>query len=152
MHYSNLALLAISGLTLLLTVATTIPSQAAAGDKDPLAGTWQSVSAELGGMVFPPAVGTNFTLTMKAGKYEVLASGNPDRGTYQVDSKTKPHQLHILGGPGGPNAGKTIPAIYEVTADHLKICYDLGGTNAPAEFKTTPGTKLFLVHYARKAE
>jgi uncharacterized protein (TIGR03067 family) len=53
-------------------------------------------------------------------------------------------------GTEGPNKGKTILAIYEITDDTLRICYDLSGKARPTEFKTTKGTKLFLVTYNRE--
>ena len=53
-------------------------------------------------------------------------------------------------GVKGPNAGKTFPAIYELTADTLRVCYDLSGKKRPTEFATKPGTKLYLVTYKRK--
>jgi uncharacterized protein (TIGR03067 family) len=51
-------------------------------------------------------------------------------------------------GTAGPNKGKTIPAIYEVTADTLKVCYALEGPR-PDAFRTGPGDKRLLVSYKR---
>jgi uncharacterized protein (TIGR03067 family) len=56
--------------------------------------------------------------------------------------------MDILG-TEGPNKGKTFLAIYELTGDSLKICYDLEGKTRPTEFRTNPGTQLFLVLYKR---
>jgi uncharacterized protein (TIGR03067 family) len=55
-------------------------------------------------------------------------------------------------GTGGPNVGKTFPAIYEIKGDTLRICYDLSGAQRPTEFKSVAGTKLYLVTYTRKKE
>ncbi len=53
-------------------------------------------------------------------------------------------------GTKGPNQGKTIPAIYELNGDTLKVCYDLSGEGHPTEFQSKAGTKLFLVTYRRE--
>jgi uncharacterized protein (TIGR03067 family) len=68
-----------------------------------------------------------------------------------VDSTTKPGSMSVTG-TEGPNRGKTFPAIYELTGDTLRICYDLSGAKRPAEFKTVTGTQLYLVTYHRRKE
>jgi len=55
-------------------------------------------------------------------------------------------------GTEGPNKGKTILAIYERDGDTLRVCYDLSGKSRPSEFKTTEGTRLFLVEYKLQKE
>jgi len=71
-----------------------------------------------------------------------------DKGTYSVLSTTPPAAMDIHG-VEGPNAGSTIPAIYELAGDRLTICYQLGPGDRPSEFATPEGTQLFLVHYER---
>ena len=55
-------------------------------------------------------------------------------------------------GMDGPNRGGTFPAIYEFKGNTLRICYDLSGAKGPTEFKSTAGTRLYLVTYRRKRE
>ena len=69
-----------------------------------------------------------------------------DRGTWTLDTAAKPKGMKITG-VKGPNAGKTFPAIYELKADTLRVCYDLSGAKRPMQFKTSAGTKLYLVTY-----
>jgi uncharacterized protein (TIGR03067 family) len=88
---------------------------------------------------------------MNGGKYEVSVGGKPDKGTYTIDATTKPKSMSITG-TEGPNNGKTFPAIYELKADTLIICYDLSGEKRPTEFKSVAGTKLYLVTYNRQKE
>ena len=76
---------------------------------------------------------------------------HPDRGTYTIDSNTKPKSMSVTG-TEGPNIGKTFPAIYELKGDTLRICYDLSGEKHPTEFKSVAATKLYLVTYNRKKE
>ena len=75
----------------------------------------------------------------------------PDKGTYTLDSANKPKGMTV-NGTEGPNKGKSFPAIYEFSGDTLRICYDLSGTKCPTEFKSTAGTKLYVVTYNRKNE
>jgi uncharacterized protein (TIGR03067 family) len=93
----------------------------------------------------------SISLKLDHGKYEVFVGGNPDRGTYIIDSASKPKSMTIPG-TEGPNHGKTFPAIYELKGDTLRICYDLSGAKRPTEFKSVAGMKLYLVTYNRKKE
>lgn len=93
----------------------------------------------------------SISLKLDHGKYEVFVGATPDRGTYTLDSATKPKRMAITG-TEGPNHGKTFPAIYELKGDAIRICYDLSGAKHPAEFKSIAGTRLYLVTYTRKKE
>jgi uncharacterized protein (TIGR03067 family) len=123
----------------------------AADDAKAVEGTWSPAEAILGGKPMPDAVRKSITLKLHSGKYEVLVGTNPDNGTYQLDTANKPKGMTIVG-TEGPNKGKTFPAIYEIKGDTLRICYDLSGAKRPAEFKSTPGTRLYLVTYKRQKD
>jgi uncharacterized protein (TIGR03067 family) len=110
-------------------------------------GTWRGSRAELGGKKMPDKVIASLTLTLKGGTYEAVAE-SADRGTVRYDTSAEPRAMDIKG-VEGPNKGKTYLAIYELKHDTLTICYDLSGASRPKEFKTQPGTRLFLVTYAR---
>jgi uncharacterized protein (TIGR03067 family) len=113
---------------------------------DTLEGTWLPSAAELGGKKFPDEVRQTIRLEIKGDQYTVTVGTEPDRGTCKRNPLAKPKALDITG-TEGPNKGKTILAIYERNGDTLRVCYDLSGKSRPAEFKTTPGTRLFLVEY-----
>ena len=112
-------------------------------------GNWLPVQAELGGQSMPDAVLKSISLKLENGRYEVFVGPIADRGTCTVDSSAKPKGMTITG-TDGPNKGKTFPAIYEFNGEKLRICYDLSGAKRPTEFKTVPGTQLYLVTYTRK--
>lgn len=112
-------------------------------------GTWQLKEAELAGQKLPAETVKSFRLILNDGKYTLKSDEAPDAGTYKLDALKKPAQMTITG-TEGPNKGKTFLAIYELTDDTLKVCYDLSGEAHPAEFKTKPGTKLFLAKYTRE--
>jgi uncharacterized protein (TIGR03067 family) len=46
----------------------------------------------------------------------------------------------------GPNKGKVYLAIYEISGDTLKVCYDEEGKKRPTEFKGETGAQTLVVH------
>ncbi len=136
-----------------LTIAAALTAFTACspGDAKTVQGSWKPVKAELAGQPMPDTVLQSISLKLDNGNYEVVAAGQPDKGTYTLDSAAKPKGMTITG-TGGPNSGKTFPAIYELNGDELRICYDLSGAKRPTEFKSTAGTQLYLVTYNRQKE
>ncbi len=120
-------------------------------DAKALQGVWMPTTAELGGQALPDTMLKTISLVLKEGAYEVSVSGEPDKGTYTLDSTTEPKSMTIIG-VEGPNRGKTFPAIYELSGDTLRVCYDLSGGKRPMEFKSAADTMIFLVTYNRKAQ
>jgi len=137
--------------TLCLTLSLSCISRGddAKVDAKSMDGTWLPSAAELGGEKFPDEVRKTMKLVIDDGKYTVTVGKNPDRGTVKLDPSKKPKEMDIIG-TEGPNNGKTLLAIYEMTDDTLRICYDLSGKARPSEFKTAKDTKLFLVTYKRE--
>jgi uncharacterized protein (TIGR03067 family) len=134
-----------------LAVAASLSAFAADPPDDAKAvqGSWTPARAELAGQPVADDVLKIISLKLENGKYEVFVGDKPDRGTYTIDSTTKPKSMTITG-TEGPNNGRTYPAIYELKGDTLRICYDLSGAKRPTEFKSSAGTKLYLVTYNRK--
>ena len=117
-------------------------------DTKAVQGNWKPVKAELAGQPMTDDILKSISLKLDNGKYEVFVGDKPDKGTYTLDSATKPNSITVTG-TEGPNKGKTFPAIYELKGDTLRICYDLSGAKRPTEFKSVAGTKLYLVTYVR---
>ena len=136
-----------------LTVAASLTAFATDAPKDDklVQGSWMPTNADWGGEPLTEAVLKSISLKLENGKYDVSVAGEPDKGTYTLDSTSKPKSMTITG-TEGPNNGKTFPAIYELKGDTLRICYDLSGAKRPTEFKSIAGTKLYLVTYKRKKE
>lgn len=110
-----------------------------------LAGTWAPESATLGGMKVPITTFEGATLKLTDHTYDFKG----DVGTYTLVPGTHPPQMDIKG-TQGPNAGRTIPAIYELNGEALSICYQLNAAGArPTEFAAPETTRLFLVTYKR---
>ncbi len=142
-----------SMLGLVLAVGLSLGAVAveARDDGKAVQGTWVPVQAELAGKPMPEAVLKSITLKTDNGKYEVTITNTPesDKGTYTLDTGSDPKTMTIKSAEG-PNAGKTFLAIYELKNDTMRVCYDLSGTKHPQEFKTSPGTLLYLVTYKRQ--
>ncbi len=136
-------------LFLALSYTCLTPGDDTKDDAKSMEGAWLASAAELGGEIFPNEVRKTIKLVIGDGKYTVTVGKNPDRGTVKVDPSKKPKEMDIIG-TEGPNKGKTILAIYEMTDDTLRICYDLSGKARPSEYKTAKDTKLFLVTYKRE--
>lgn len=82
----------------------------------------------------------------KAGTYIVRFAGQvADRGTFALPA---PGTL-ALTGTEGPNAGRTIPAIFQLVGDRLRICYGLDGT-PPTAFTAPAGQPRYLATYKRQ--
>jgi uncharacterized protein (TIGR03067 family) len=140
-------------LLICLAVGASLNALAADSSADAKAvqGNWKPARAELAGQPMTDDVLKSISLKLENGRYEVFVGDKPDRGTYTLDSASKPKSMTITG-TDGPNNGKTYPAIYELKGDTLRICYDLSGAKRPTEFKSIAGTKLYLVTYNRKKE
>jgi uncharacterized protein (TIGR03067 family) len=112
-------------------------------------GTWIPSAAELDGEALPESVFKTIKLVMKDDKYTATVGEQVDEGTVTLDVESDPAGMEIKG-TKGPNEGKSIPAIYELKGDTLKVCYNLEGKKRPKEFKTTAGSKYYLVTYERE--
>lgn len=122
-------------------------SEAPAG----LTGTWEMIRAESAGEPSPDLIPLRVELQLTADTYAVHLAGElADRGTYAVIA-AHPHPTLTLYGTLGPNAGRAIPCIYQLTGNRLRICYGLDG-NLPSDFKTTAESRLYLATYRRKAD
>lgn len=114
----------------------------------PLEGLWQPIRAELSGEAAPPMVLERMTLTLRSGRYAVHFGGEiSDRGSF-TPASSEPHATLTLTGEHGANAGRTIPAIFQLVGDRLRICFGLDG-KLPTAFATDTTARLYLVTYRR---
>ena len=115
--------------------------------EETLEGTWIPIAGELRGEKIPGESLKRIRLVMTGDGY-VLEVNNTavDRGIIKLFRDADPKAMEIIGAEG-PNKGRSIPAIYELTADTLTICYNLEGESRPSEFKTEAGSQLYLVTY-----
>jgi uncharacterized protein (TIGR03067 family) len=114
------------------------------GSRPTLVGSWAPQSAQLGGLALPIASFQGAHLRLTADTYEFAG----DSGTCATVAGGPPARMDIHG-LVGPNAGRTIRAIYELTGEELTVCYQLGSGERPGEFKSAQGSKILLIHYQR---
>ena len=115
-------------------------------DLDRLQGTWSQTYLEVDGVSEPPDdahsvpgavcifVGNTFTVM------------TPDRqvlleGTFELDASTTPRSVTWLDAIG-EDAGKAIPAIYELTDRTFRFIAADPGAPRPTRFRTVPGLTL----------
>lgn len=134
-------------LTSLLTMTM---CSAMADDSAKTDGTWHPVTAVMGGRDFPKEVRESIVLKLSGDQYSVTVNGTPDKGTCTIDASVTPHRMTIKG-TVGPNQGKTLLAIFEISDKGLlRVCYDLSGKEFPQEFKSPAGTMQYLVEYRKE--
>ncbi len=133
----------------LIVLSCPVRAKADAADAKANDGVWAAQAAEMGGRPMPEAVFKAWRLTLGDGKYSLKGAEQPDEGTVKLYPDKKPKEMDITG-TKGPNQGKTFLCIYEISGDTMKVCYDLSGKSRPTEFKTKPGTLLFLATYKRQ--
>lgn len=115
---------------------------------NPLIGEWQMVRAELAGEAAPDLVAEHTVLAFTAASYSVRFQGREtDRGWYEIGGAVDKSTI-VLRGHSGPNAGRTIPAIFQLRGNRLRICYGMNGV-APTEFTTTEANQQYAATYRR---
>jgi uncharacterized protein (TIGR03067 family) len=117
-----------------------------------LDGYWVPVGAWVAGEVVPIAElrVARFVLQRGAWRIEDQQRQVVDRGEYRVDAGTDPKGLDIVAREG-PNAGRTMLAIFELHGDLLTICYDLDGAERPQGTEPRDDQLLLMITYAREA-
>ncbi|MBS0457017.1 MAG: TIGR03067 domain-containing protein [Proteobacteria bacterium] len=141
--------LLVAALSLSLLVAPCAARRMSTVDPDvppgaQLVGQWTPTSAQMGGKDFPVAGFNGATLAMTERTY---AFGN-DRGSYTITYTGTPARMDIHG-EQGPNAGKTIPALYLLSGNALTVSYQLGPGVRPKDFDSPAGSQILVVHYQR---
>jgi uncharacterized protein (TIGR03067 family) len=113
-----------------------------------LHGIWEMVRAESDGQPSSDLLALRVRLHLTADTYHVHFAGElADQGTY-TRAADGPHSALIFLGAEGPNAGRTIPCIYQLVGDRLRVCYGLDG-KVPEKFAADPGSPNYLATYRR---
>jgi uncharacterized protein (TIGR03067 family) len=118
-----------------------------------LEGGWLPVAAYISGEVVPVTELRIARLIFKDGHYQILDHHQRvvDGGEVRVDTETSPPAMDIVG-LEGPNAGRTLFAIYELSNNLLSICYDMeDGAQRPRAMQPEEDQILLLITYARDA-
>ncbi|MDB6089552.1 MAG: hypothetical protein JWN85_2336 [Gammaproteobacteria bacterium] len=115
-----------------------------------LEGAWVPVAANVAGEELVVHELRVKYLVLDAGSYSIIDRSNHivDVGEYLVDEATFPQAMDIVGREG-PNAGRTMLAIYRLDADRLTVCYDLDGKERPTDMQAREDQLLLSITYTR---
>ncbi len=91
-------------------------------------------------------------LLLEAGTYRIIDRSNQvvDGGRYHLNEACSPPTIDIIG-DRGPNAGRSMLAVFELSGDALTVCYDLEGEARPASLGPAKDQPLLRITYARAA-
>ncbi len=89
-------------------------------------------------------------LMLDAGAYSIIDRTNRvvDSGHYLVNEAAHPATMDIVG-RDGPNAGRSMLAIYQLDGDSLTVCYDLESGERPPSMQPKQDQLLLSITYAR---
>jgi uncharacterized protein (TIGR03067 family) len=109
-----------------------------------LDGWWVATAAELGGVRLPDEALSELPLRLQKGTFRF----GTDEGRIVINRHASPGTLDIIP-TRGPNRGRVVPAIIQITGSSLRLCCDLAGISRPPAFEAPPGTRYFLATYRR---
>ena len=115
-------------------------------EKAKLQGVWVAVGLIDSGKTDERVKEGRLKLIFKEDKYIYQVDTTTFMATFKLDVTTKPKSMDVTF-EEGPLKGKTMPAIYLLEGDELKIC---GGGERPAEFVSAQGTGTVLFTYKRE--
>jgi uncharacterized protein (TIGR03067 family) len=124
-----------------------------ANNVNDLDGVWLPVAAFVAGEVVPIRELRIARFVLIAGRYEIVDSELRvlDTGAITIDRAVLPCSMDIVG-LDGPNAGKTMLAIFELDRDLLTICYDLDVNVRPETLEPQEDQLLLQITYARAGQ
>jgi uncharacterized protein (TIGR03067 family) len=119
-------------------------------DLERLQGTWIVVSMEREGEAMPKEEIEGRNCVYDKDAFTLKAGDQARRfGLVTLDPSRKPKAINTWD-LNGPYTDATVPGIYELEGDTLKLCFSRPGASRPTEFSTKSGGGLILVVYQRK--
>jgi uncharacterized protein (TIGR03067 family) len=138
-----------AALPLLVIMSLVAPGDPPAAELAEFQGTWVMVSMETEGHEVPAedikdsfAVYEGNRLTLRAGERVRR------RGIVTVDPARRPRAINTWD-QDGPFEDQTVPGIYALEGDTLKLCFARPGQERPKEFTTKSGTAFLFCVYKR---
>src|SRR5947208_6703922 len=136
-------------LVLLAAGLVVLTGQARAKEQKTFEGNWKAVSITNDGKEVPKEEVEKVTLTVKGDKYVLKTGAETIEGTHKLDPSKKPWAIDATR-TTGPDKGKTIHGIYELTDDTYKVCFAAPGKDRPTEFASKPGSGHRLIVMKRQ--
>lgn len=107
------------------------------------------IKGTLDGEEAPELVTRDYQMVFSSRGYEVHYAGTlHDQGEMALVPHGDGLRLELKG-KKGPNAGRTLPAIYQQRGELLRVCYGLDGI-VPDDFTAAAGSARYLVLYRRQ--
>jgi uncharacterized protein (TIGR03067 family) len=117
-----------------------------------LEGAWIPIAANVSGKQLVVAELRVKYLVLNDGDYSIIDQRDQiaDSGEYLVNERASPRTIDIVG-RAGPNAGRSMLAIFVLESDRLTLCYDLGGLERPSGMQPQADQLLLSITYERAA-
>ena len=117
-----------------------------------LEGAWVPIAASVSGKELVVAELRVKYLVLDGHDYSIIDRSNQivDRGEYLVSDSATPRTIDIVG-RDGPNAGRSMLAIFELKGDQLTVCYELDGKGRPENMQVDEDQLLLSITYERAA-
>jgi|SRR6185369_9267112 uncharacterized protein (TIGR03067 family) len=117
-----------------------------------LEGAWVPIAASISGKELVVAELRVKYLVLDGHDYSIIDRSNQivDSGEYLVNDNATPRTIDIVG-RDGPNAGRSMLAIFELKDDQLTVCYDLDGQQRPENMQVNEDQLLLSITYERAA-
>ena len=112
-------------------------------------GKWVPVAVTMNGEAVEKDKLDGVLLTMDGNKYTSKIGEKTDAGTFSVDESKSPAAMNVVRQKSDGDTA-TIPAIYEIQGDSLKVCYAIGTQARPTDFKSEADSGTLLVTYKRE--
>ena len=113
------------------------------GDKD-LDGDWTGVSAFSDGDDLGKPPGGRFVLTVKGDAITIQIGDETHTGKAKIDPAKTPKVIDMVP-DDGPEKGKTVPGVYEIKGDELRICTAEPDKDRPTEVSSKKGSGWMLI-------
>ena len=119
-------------------------------DLDRLQGTWTLISMEREGEPVPAEDLKGSTVVYEGNRMS-LRDGERirRRGIVTLASERKPSAVNTWD-QDGPYEDQTVPGIYELQGDTLRLCFARPGRERPKAFTTKSGTGVLLCVYKKR--
>jgi len=126
-------------------------SSGGSASANPFDGDWQVTAIEAGGNKVPTEDATNMLVKIDGDSYKVSSPFMDSAGKFSVDTNTQPKHIDLVPGRGsGPDEGHTLPGIYEVNGDTMRVCYSRTAGHRPSAFDTSDDANAIMLTYKRK--
>ncbi len=134
---------------LLTTVVLLGGGDPAQTDLDKLQGTWAMVAMETEGHDVAAEDFKNYSAVYEQNRV-TLRDGDRvrRRGIITLDPGRKPKAINTWD-QDGPYEDQTVPGIYEIEGDTLKLCFARPGQERPKEITTKSGTAFLVCVYKK---